>query len=78
MYISEHHVCFYSFILGKETSIRIEHKETEKITKEKSKQGLVSDAVKILTKSKQEVISLFNMDSFSFQTYSIVMRLTIC
>ena len=64
--------------MGKETIVKIELKDIERVTKEKSKQGLVSDAINIIMKSKQEVcffIVKFNLISFSLPISFIATKL---
>nr|CAG8515135.1 10672_t:CDS:10 [Entrophospora candida] len=63
MYISENYLCFYSFLLGIETKVIIELKDVRNLTKEKSKRGMVSDSIKVITKDDQE-------------TYGLLMQLT--
>jgi hypothetical protein len=58
LYISNSYICFYSFVLGIETKVVIELKDISDLKKEKSKSGVFSDAIKIVTKSNQEVFDL--------------------
>jgi hypothetical protein len=62
LYISENYIAFYSFLLGIETKLLLELKDIQDIKKEKSKRGVFSDAIKLITKDKQEVLvdSIFN------------------
>ena len=55
MYISENYLCFYSFLLGIETKLLIELKDIRDLVKEKSKRGMISDSIKVITKAGQEV-----------------------
>lgn len=55
LYISENYIAFYSFLLGIETKLLVELKDIQDIKKEKSKRGVFSDAIKLVTKDKQEV-----------------------
>ncbi|KAJ3276647.1 hypothetical protein HDV01_004180 [Terramyces sp. JEL0728] len=52
LYMSMSYICFYSSILGAETKVVIELKQITEISKERSKRGMVSDAIKIVTKNK--------------------------
>jgi hypothetical protein len=52
LYISMSYCCFYSSVLGIETKVVIEYKQITEMTKEKSKRGMVSDAIKIVMKNK--------------------------
>jgi hypothetical protein len=64
LYISMSYCCFYSSILGKETKVLIELQQIIQLTKEKSKRGMVSDSIKIVTRNKvsHQFSSLFNRD----------------
>jgi len=55
MYISENYLCFYSFLLGIETKLLIELRDIRDLVKEKSKRGMISDSIKVITKDGQEV-----------------------
>jgi hypothetical protein len=66
MYISENYLCFYSFLLGIETKVIVELKDVRDLTKEKSKRGMVSDSIKVITKDDQEVRKFFFFFSFFF------------
>ncbi|CAG8486039.1 12791_t:CDS:10 [Acaulospora morrowiae] len=74
MYISENYVCFYSFVLGIETKLFIELKDIQNLFKEKSKRGMISDSIKIITKDNQEHFfsNLFHRD----ETYDLLVQLT--
>jgi hypothetical protein len=52
LYISMSYCCFYSNVLGTETKVVIEFKQIVELTKERSKSGMVSDAIRIATKNK--------------------------
>ena len=56
MYLSVSYLCFYSFVLGTETKVVIELKDIEELSKEKSKRGVFSDAIRIVTRNKTEVM----------------------
>ncbi|KAJ3124723.1 TBC1 domain member 9, partial [Physocladia obscura] len=75
LYLSLSHLCFYSFVFGVETKIVIELKDIEELHKEKSKRGVFSDALRIVTKNKTEHMfsNLFSRD----ETYDLLEHLTI-
>ncbi|KAJ3340575.1 hypothetical protein HDU83_007012 [Entophlyctis luteolus] len=75
LYLSLSHLCFYSFVFGVETKIIIELKDIEELHKEKSKRGVFSDALRIVTKNKTEHMfsNLFSRD----ETYDLLEHLTI-
>ncbi|KAJ3297468.1 hypothetical protein HDU79_003549 [Rhizoclosmatium sp. JEL0117] len=75
LYLSLSYLCFYSFVLGVETKIVIELKDIEELHKDKSKRGVFSDALRIITKNKTEHIfsNLFTRD----ETYDLLEHLTI-
>ena len=52
LYVSMSYCCFYSNVLGTETKVLIEFKQIIELTKERSKSGMVSDAIRIVTKNK--------------------------
>jgi hypothetical protein len=52
LYISMSYCCFYSSVLGVETKVVIEYRQIMEMTKEKSKRGMVSDAIKVVMKNK--------------------------
>lgn len=56
LYISENYVAFYSFLLGIETKLLIELKDIQDLRKEKSKRGVFADALRVVTKGKEEVL----------------------
>ncbi|TPX34079.1 hypothetical protein SmJEL517_g03274 [Synchytrium microbalum] len=74
MYISLSYLCFYSFVLGVETKVMIELKDIEELQRDKSKRGVFSDAVRIVTRNKQEHIfsNLFHRD----ETFELIEHLT--
>ncbi|KAI8980839.1 rab-GTPase-TBC domain-containing protein [Pilobolus umbonatus] len=74
LYISENYIGFYSFLLGFETKVLIELKDIQDITKERSKRGVFSDAINIITKDKTEHFfsNLFKRD----EVYDILVQLT--
>ncbi|KAK9763293.1 GTPase activating protein (GAP), variant 2 [Basidiobolus ranarum] len=74
MYISEHYLCFYSFILGIEAKIQISLREIDSLHKETSKRGLLADSVKVITRDKKEHFfsNLFCRD----ETYDLLVQLT--
>ncbi|KAF0513918.1 TBC-domain-containing protein [Gigaspora margarita] len=73
MYISENYLGFYSLILGIETKLLIELKNIENLVKEKSKRGMVSDSIKVITKDGNEYFfaNLFHRD----ETYGLLVQL---
>ncbi|KAJ3074761.1 hypothetical protein HDU98_010351 [Podochytrium sp. JEL0797] len=75
LYLSLSYLCFYSFVLGVETKIVIELKDIEELSKEKSKRGVFSDAIRIVTKNKTEHIfsNLFTRD----ETFELLEHLTL-
>ncbi|KAJ3188481.1 hypothetical protein HK101_009144 [Irineochytrium annulatum] len=74
MYISMSYVCFYSFVFNVETKIVIELKDIEELTKDKSKRGMLSDSIRVLTKNKTEHLfsNLFARD----ETFDLLEHLT--
>ncbi|KAJ3411856.1 hypothetical protein HDV05_001645 [Chytridiales sp. JEL 0842] len=74
MYISVSYLCFYSFVFGVETKIVVELKDIEELTKDKSKRGVFSDAIKISLRNKTEHLfsNLFVRD----ETYDLIEHLT--
>jgi hypothetical protein len=52
LYISENYVCFHSIVMGGETRVQIALKDVEELKKERSKGGLIPDAISIQTKNK--------------------------
>ncbi|KAJ3281820.1 hypothetical protein HK104_011257, partial [Borealophlyctis nickersoniae] len=74
MYISVSYLCFYCFVFGVETKVVIELKDIEQLSKDKSKRGVFSDAIKIVTKNKTEHMfsNLFHRD----ETYDLLEHLT--
>ncbi|KAJ3314442.1 hypothetical protein HDV04_000424 [Boothiomyces sp. JEL0838] len=61
LYISMSYICFYSSILGAETKVVIELKQITEISKERSKRGMVSDAIKIRDETYELIEYLLNM-----------------
>ncbi|CAG8711598.1 20681_t:CDS:10 [Dentiscutata erythropus] len=74
MYISENYLGFHSLILGIETKLLIELKNIENLVKEKSKRGMVSDSIKVITRDGNEYFfaNLFHRD----ETYGLLVQLT--
>ncbi|RKO86502.1 hypothetical protein BDK51DRAFT_29867 [Blyttiomyces helicus] len=74
MYLSVSYLCFYSFIFGAETKVVIELKDIEELSKDKSKRGVFSDAIRIRTRNTQEHFfsNLFHRD----ETYDLLEHLT--
>ncbi|KAJ3151541.1 hypothetical protein HDU89_001984 [Geranomyces variabilis] len=64
MYISLSHLCFYSFVFGVETKVVIELKDIEELAKDKSKRGVVNDAIRIKLRNQAEHVfsNLFHRD----------------
>lgn len=56
MYISEHYLGFYSFIMGVETKLLLELKSITDIRKERSKRNLVPDSIAISTADGRELL----------------------
>ena len=52
LYVSMSYCCFYSSILGTETKVVIEFKEIVELAKDKSKSGMIPDAIRIVMKNK--------------------------
>ncbi|KAI9141144.1 rab-GTPase-TBC domain-containing protein [Paraphysoderma sedebokerense] len=73
MYISENYLCFYSFILGKETKLFLELKDIVELKKDRSKKGMVSDAIRIKIRDGHEHFfsNLFHRD----ETYELLEQL---
>jgi hypothetical protein len=59
LYISMSYCCFYSSVLGVETKVVIEFKQITEMARDKSKRGMVSDAIKIVMKNKTIVLNEF-------------------
>lgn len=55
MYVSVSHLCFYSFVFGVETKVVIELKDIEELAKDKSKRGVMNDAIRIKLRNQTEV-----------------------
>ncbi|KAJ3188163.1 hypothetical protein HDU85_005313 [Gaertneriomyces sp. JEL0708] len=74
MYISVSYLCFYSFVFGVETKVVIELKDIEELSKEKSKRGMIADAIRIKTRNQTEHIfsNLFHRD----ETFDLLEHLT--
>ncbi|KAL7753028.1 GTPase activating protein (GAP) [Sorochytrium milnesiophthora] len=49
LYVSESHLAFYAFVLGRESRVFLELKDVTELKKEKSKSGLVSDSIRLTT-----------------------------
>lgn len=56
MYISEHYLGFYSFVMGVETKLLLELKSITDIRKERSKRNLVPDSIAISTADGRELL----------------------
>jgi hypothetical protein len=61
MYVSSHHICFYSFILGIETKLILEMKDITVLEKTRSV-GIVPNGIQISSKNDQQV-SLLKLHS---------------
>ncbi|KAJ1905238.1 GTPase activating protein (GAP), partial [Tieghemiomyces parasiticus] len=74
LYISENYLCFYAYLLGHETKLCIELKDVERLEKEKSMRGVLSDAIKVVTKDQTEYFfsNFFHRD----ETYDLLVQLT--
>ncbi|KAJ1969966.1 GTPase activating protein (GAP) [Dispira parvispora] len=74
MYISENFLCFYAYLLGHETKICLELKDIEKLEKERSMRGVLSDAIRVVTKDQAEYFfsNFFHRD----ETYDLLVQLT--
>ena len=75
LYLSISHLCFHSLILGTETKVMIELKDIEELEKEKSKTGVFSDSIRIITRSSKEVAQTLNISTY-FQIYSNATKLS--
>ena len=51
MYISQNYLCFYAFLLGKETKIVLQHKDIEELERD----GVLRDGIRIGTKGGRNV-----------------------
>ncbi|CAO3592844.1 unnamed protein product [Absidia cylindrospora] len=73
MYISEHYVGFYSFLLSVETKLLLEMKDVQDIKKEKSRRSVFSDALRIITKDNHEYVfsTMFKRD----EVYDLLVQL---
>ncbi|KAI5092815.1 GRAM domain-containing protein 3 isoform X2 [Silurus meridionalis] len=56
MYVSQHHVCFYSSVLLKETKVQI-HTSTIQIIKKKNTARVVPNAISIITSTGEKHVS---------------------
>lgn len=76
LYLSEHYLAFYSFILGIERKILVELKNIVEIRKEKSKKGLLADTIYVATSDKREFYfsNLFSRDATFDTLQSLVNR----
>ncbi|KAJ1658906.1 GTPase activating protein (GAP) [Dispira simplex] len=74
MYISENFLCFYAYLLGHETKICLELKDIENLEKERSMRGVLSDAIRVVTKDQAEYFfsNFFHRD----ETYDLLVQLT--
>ncbi|KNE54335.1 hypothetical protein AMAG_17656 [Allomyces macrogynus ATCC 38327] len=70
MYISEHFLAFYAFVLGTETKLFLEFKDIVEIKREKSKSGLINDSIRLTLKDQQQMLfsNLFHRD----ETYDLI------
>ena len=55
MYISEHYLAFYSFVMGVETKVLVELRNISEIRKERSKKNLVPDTIVVVTSDGKEL-----------------------
>lgn len=64
LYLSEHHLAYYSYVMGVETKILVELKNVVEIRKERSKNNLVPDSVFVATSDRRELLfsNLFRRD----------------
>ncbi|KAK5669330.1 GTPase activating protein (GAP) [Batrachochytrium dendrobatidis] len=74
MYVSLSYCCFYSFVLGTETKVVIELKDIQELSKEKSKRGMISDSIRIVTRNKTE--HFFSNLFFRDETFELLEYLT--
>lgn len=74
LYISEHYLGYYSYILGSETKVLLELKEITELRKERSKRNLLHDSIFVSTAAGKEYTftNLFHRD----EVYDLVQRLT--
>ncbi|KAJ1963539.1 GTPase activating protein (GAP), partial [Dimargaris xerosporica] len=74
MYISENYLCFYSYLLGRETKLSLELKDIENLVKESTMRGVLADAIKVVTKDQAEYFfsNFFHRD----ETYDLLVQLT--
>ncbi|KAJ3007930.1 hypothetical protein HKX48_008865 [Thoreauomyces humboldtii] len=74
MYISVSYLCFYSFVFGVETKVVIELKDIQELEKDKSKRGVVNDAIRIKLRNQAEHMfsNLFHRD----ETFDLLEHLT--
>lgn len=74
LYLSEHYLGYYSYVLGQETKILLELKEITEIRKERSKRNLLQDSIFVSTADTKEYTftNLFHRD----EVYELLQRLT--
>jgi hypothetical protein len=53
LYLSANHACFYSFLFDRETKVKLELKDVERLKREKSK-GFFNDAISVTTKNNNQ------------------------
>ena len=56
MYLSEHHLAFYSFVMGIEKKILLELKSVVEVRKERSKRNLIPDSIAVVTFDGKELL----------------------
>lgn len=74
LYLSEHYLAFYSFILGIERKIMVELKSITELRKERSKKGLLADTIFVSTMDGRQFYfsNLFRRD----ETFDLLQSLT--
>ncbi|KAJ1917984.1 GTPase activating protein (GAP) [Mycoemilia scoparia] len=73
LYLSENYLCFYSFLLDRETKLCIELRNIEKLTKKSTMIGIREDGIEIATKNGEVTLftNLFHRD----ETYDLIKQL---
>ncbi|KAJ1679606.1 GTPase activating protein (GAP), partial [Spiromyces aspiralis] len=74
LYLSENHLCFYSYVLDRETKVCIELKDIEKLTKRSTMIGMREDGIEVVTRKGETTLfnNLFHRD----ETYDLIKQLT--
>jgi hypothetical protein len=76
LYLSEHYLAYYSFIMGMETQVIVELKNITEIKRERSKRTLLPDSIMVGTSDGRELLfsNLFHRDETFELLQSLVNR----